>query len=104
MPTDPPPPLSDPRDYILELSTAPSPSPANTPTVPGPTPSSFNVQRSTLAPKPHLSIHFKCCNIYAPIYKDAAGTAYAGHCPRCAKPLRIPIAPGGTSARIFEAG
>jgi hypothetical protein len=87
---------SDPRDYILDLSSAPAPT----------TPiqnSEFAIQNSS--PKmPHLSIHFKCCNIYAPLYKNAAATAYSGHCPRCQRPLTIPISPTGTTARIFQAG
>jgi hypothetical protein len=91
-PSSRPPDNLDPRDYILDLSTAPEPS--ATPAAPGP-PSS--------RPVSYLSIYFRCCNVYAPIYKNAAGTAYAGHCPRCRRPASVAIGPGGTRARIFQA-
>ncbi|MGN6368914.1 MAG: hypothetical protein ACTHN5_11700 [Phycisphaerae bacterium] len=88
---------SDPRDYILDLSTTPHP------TEPAPQVENRNSQIEN--PKVEfLSIHFKCCNIYAPIYKNAAATAYAGHCPRCHRPAQIQISPTGSPSRIFEAG
>ena len=86
----PPPDNSDPRDYILDLSTAPAP-------IENPK-SKIENQKSR-----YLSIYFRCCNVYAPIYKNAAGTAYAGHCPRCHRPATIAIGPNGSASRIFQA-
>lgn len=51
-----------------------------------------------------LGIQFECCGAYGRIYKRADGKAYAGHCPRCVKPVTIAIRPGGTSARFFRVG
>jgi hypothetical protein len=85
---------SDPRDYILDLSN--NPTPAQPP---------IKNQKPKIENKVEfLSIHFKCCNVYAPIYKNAAATAYAGHCPRCHRPAQIQISPTGSPSRIFEAG
>lgn len=55
--------------------------------------------------RPHLGIVFKCCNQYGYIYKNKAGTAYAGHCPRCMRKVEVRIATDGTGSaqRIFEA-
>jgi hypothetical protein len=78
--------MTDPRDYKLELSSA----------------SSGEPQTSSHAPRPYLSIHFACCNVYQRIYRNAEGTAYTGHCPRCALPVRFPIGQGGTSSRFFR--
>jgi len=89
---------SDPRDYVLDLSTNPAP-----PSAPS---KQIGNRKSAIGNPPpvsFLSIHFKCCHIYAPIYKNAAGTAYAGHCPRCRRPTSIPISPTGSAARIFQA-
>jgi hypothetical protein len=87
----PPPDNSDPRDYILELSTAPAQEAE-------PRPQDSSAPRAS-----YLSIYFKCCSVYAPIYKNKTSTAYSGHCPRCQRPATIPISPTGTRSRIFQA-
>jgi hypothetical protein len=85
-------PLSDPDDYILDLSSQ----------APAVTPPATN-KKIVNPPAAYLSIHFKCCNVYSPIYKTADGAAYAGHCPKCALPVRIKVGPGGSTSRIFTA-
>ncbi len=55
------------------------------------------------AAKPFLGVLFRCCNQYARIYRRADLTAYEGKCPRCGKPLRVPIGSGGTGKRFFGA-
>lgn len=50
-----------------------------------------------------LGIYFKCCNVYARIYKNKDGTAYQGFCPKCGRMVHVPIGEQGTDARIFIA-
>ncbi|MEW6742597.1 MAG: hypothetical protein AB1486_07545 [Planctomycetota bacterium] len=51
-----------------------------------------------------LGILFTCCQVYSRVYVNAAGTAYEGRCPRCLRPLRVPVDPErGTYARFFKA-
>ena len=51
----------------------------------------------------YVGVHFVCCDIYNRIYINRDQTAYEGKCPRCAKPVRLRIGPGGTDARFFTA-
>ena len=82
--------MTDPRDYKLDIA--------------GLTPGGVPVSRAiahTDGGRPFLGVHFACCSVYVHIYRNADGTEYAGNCPRCGKPVRFPIGPGGTDERQF---
>ena len=51
-----------------------------------------------------LTIRFACCNVVTRVYKTAKGDRYAGHCPKCAKPVSFRIGPGGHGGRAFIVG
>ncbi|HBJ38511.1 MAG TPA: hypothetical protein DDZ51_27905, partial [Planctomycetaceae bacterium] len=53
--------------------------------------------------RPFVGVQFECCSIYARVYRNAAGTAYVGNCPRCAKKIELKIGPGGSDSRFFTA-
>ncbi len=53
--------------------------------------------------RPWLSVMWECCQTYSRVYRNRAGTAYVGHCPRCGKRIQVKIGPGGTSHRLFKA-
>ena len=50
-----------------------------------------------------VGVTFACCGVYARVYVNQERTAYAGKCPRCAKPVTLTIGPGGTNSRFFTA-
>ena len=54
-------------------------------------------------PRKFLSIWYRCCHTYGRLYRNKAGTAYEGRCPRCGATARALIGPGGTNQRLFEA-
>ncbi len=54
-------------------------------------------------PRPYIGMHFKCCNIYTRIYLNQEQTAFTGHCPKCGRPVRIKVAPGGKKAKFWTA-
>ena len=78
--------MNDPRDYKIDLSSAPAPS---------------EPAKSTGVRRPYVSVRFACCGVYQRIYRSADGTRYEGHCPKCAKPVKFKVGPGGTDARFF---
>lgn len=78
--------MRDPRDYKLELSSNPS--------------SSNDASPAT--PRPFISVHFACCNVYLRIYRSADGAAYRGRCPSCGQAVSFTVGEGGTDARVFR--
>jgi len=50
-----------------------------------------------------VGIHFACCDVYIRIYVNQDETAYEGRCPKCSRPIKIRIGPGGTTCRFFKA-
>ncbi|GMW02835.1 MAG: hypothetical protein AMXMBFR84_39710 [Candidatus Hydrogenedentota bacterium] len=53
------------------------------------------------SPRPFLGVRFNCCGVYSRIYLNRTGTAFAGHCPRCAAPLTIKVGPGGSDSKFW---
>ena len=49
-----------------------------------------------------VGIQFNCCDVYTRVYINREKTAYVGHCPKCAKRVRLAIGPGGTDSRFFS--
>jgi hypothetical protein len=51
----------------------------------------------------YLGIFFRCCRVYQRIYRRPGGDRYVGFCPHCLRRVEVPVAPGGSEERIFQA-
>jgi hypothetical protein len=78
--------VPDPRDDKLDLSASSQPQ---------------DRRPGAVGARPYISVHFACCGVYLRIYRSADGKSYSGRCPRCARPVRFVVGPGGTDARMF---
>ena len=54
--------------------------------------------------RPWIAVNWSCGSVYSRVYRNRAGTAYEGRCPKCGKAVKASIGPGGTSSRFFNAG
>ncbi|MFO0829881.1 MAG: hypothetical protein U0572_17195 [Phycisphaerales bacterium] len=69
-----------------------------------PKPSDPHAPKDSKGPaRPFLLIWFRCCHAYGRLTKTDDGSAYVGRCPRCRAHCEVPVGPGGTTRRMFEA-
>jgi len=87
-------PVSESKDYILDLSGTSGQTPS------GASASKSNTGRTS---RPWLAVFWRCCHTYSRIYRNRDQTAYVGCCPACGKSVRAAIGPGGVSNRFFQA-
>jgi len=83
-------------DYILDIQGVEAPQPVSPPTA-------ARGGGFCSGRRPWIAIHWRCCHVYSRLYRHRNGTAYAGSCPSCGAPIRVPIGPGGTDHRFFYA-
>ncbi len=69
-----------------------------------PAPDDNGAEGAPLGGRKFIGIQFRCCGMYARVYANRPGTAYEGRCPRCARPVRFEIGPGGSDERFFTVG
>jgi hypothetical protein len=86
--------MAEEPDYIVEIGGQ---------TAAGPGGGEAAISREQAGGRPFIHVLFQCCNAYQRVYRNRAGTAYQGRCPKCLREATVRIGPGGTSARFFKA-
>ena len=54
------------------------------------------------SPRPSINVQLTCCRVYVRLYLRADRTAFAGHCPRCARPVVVKVGEGGSRSPFFR--
>jgi len=55
--------------------------------------------------KKFIGVWFECCHTYGRLYKNKEGTLYRGRCPKCLRPVNVPInaeSEKATNRRFFR--
>ena len=79
---------SDPRDYKIEISSL----------------ADDAKPRATVRVEPdrdYLRILFACCNVYQRVRVPTDRATFDARCPKCLRPIRFRLAPGGSADRTF---
>ena len=50
----------------------------------------------------YLGVRFECCGVYSRVYRNKTGSAYVGHCPKCAARVQFDVSPDGSDSRFFS--
>lgn len=54
-------------------------------------------------PRPSINVQMTCCRVYVKLYLRADRSAFAGHCPKCSRPVVVPVSNDGSTSKFFQA-
>ncbi len=101
-----PDPLSDPNDYILDISSLKKPADSEASSQQSSDqPAAPQSSRTGAGKKPpFISVYFQCCHAYTRFYKSRDGKTYAGRCPKCMRQGSVSMHEVTDQERTFIAG